>query len=85
MASKEDVCRKIESIIPQAGKCGIDFLVEYDKANHAWAVDMKDGDHHLKTFVEDVEAEECLDKDRCIPLSLQIGQLKNNLKLYHQS
>lgn len=40
MASKEDICRKIEKIIPEAGKCGIDFKVDYDKANHCWAVDL---------------------------------------------
>ena len=85
MASKEDICRKIETIIPQAGKCGIDFLVEYDDTNHAWSVDLKDGRQHLRTFVDDGEAEDCLGKDRCIPLSLQIGQLKHNLELYHDS
>lgn len=85
MASKEDICKKIESILPQAGKCGIDFQVEYDNENHAWSVDLQDDKQHLKTFVEDVEAEDCLGKDRCVPLSLQIGQLKRNLGLYHQS
>jgi len=85
MASKEDVCKKIESIIPEAGKCGVDFQVAYDQDNHAWTVDLKDGNQHLKTFVEDVEAEDCLGKERCIPLSLQIGQLKHNLELYHNS
>jgi hypothetical protein len=85
MASKEDLCRKIETIMPEAGKCGIDFKVEYDKSNHCWAVDLEDGGHHLKTFIEDVEAQDCLGKEKCISVGLQIGQLKENLRMYNES
>lgn len=82
MATKEDICRKIEEVIPEAGKCNIDFRVDYDDEMQAWAVDLQDGNQHLKTFIEDIEAENCLDKDKCLSLGLQIGQLKQNLKLY---
>lgn len=85
MASKNDICRRIENIIPEAGKCGRDFSVEYDEQNRAWVVDLHEGDLHLRTFVEDVEATDCLERDHCIPLGLQIGQLKRNLDLYHES
>lgn len=85
MASKEDICRKIEEIIPEAGRCGRDFRVEYDQENHAWYVDLQQGRFHLGTFIEDTEARSCLDKEKCISLGLQIGQLKRNLKLYGQS
>ncbi|SHO48230.1 hypothetical protein [Desulfopila aestuarii] len=85
MALKEDICRKIEEIIPEAGRCGTDFSVEYDNRNHAWVVDLHQGRSHLKTFVEDTEAENCLTGDRCIPLGLQIGQLKRNIDLYRTS
>ena len=85
MASKKDICRKIEELIPEAGRCGIDFQVEYDDANHCWSVDLQEGDHHMRTFVEEFEAEDCLGKEKCIPLGLQIGQLKDNLKLYHDA
>jgi len=85
MASKEDICHKIEEIIPGAGRCGRDFSVEYDSRNHAWVVDLHQGRIHLKTFVEDTEVENCLAGDRCIPLGLQIGQLKRNIKLYKTS
>ncbi|WP_136798894.1 MULTISPECIES: hypothetical protein [Desulfosediminicola] len=84
MASKEDICRKIEQVIPEAGKCGIDYKVEYDDTNHCWAVDMQESGHHLKTFIEKFEAEECIGNEKCIPVGVQIGQLKENLKLYHK-
>lgn len=85
MATKEDICRKIEQVIPEAGRCGIDYSVEYDKKNHAWTVDLQSGQQHLKTFIEDDEAQNCVDKDRCIPVGLQIGQLKRNLRLFKHS
>ncbi|WP_136808616.1 hypothetical protein [Desulfosediminicola flagellatus] len=85
MATKEDICRKIEQVIPEAGKCGIDYSVEYDKINHAWSVDLQKGGQHLKTFIEDEEAQSCLNKDKCIPVGLQIGQLKRNLGLFKHS
>lgn len=85
MSSKEDICRKIEEIIPEAGKCGIDFKVEFDKLNHCWAVDLEEGGHHLKTFIEEFEVADCIGKDKCISIGLHVGQLKENLKKYHGS
>ncbi len=84
MASKQDLCRKIQEIMPEAGQCGIDFKVDYDKRNQCWAVDLQESGHHLKTFIDDVEAQDCLGKEKCISVGLQIGQLKENLKMYHQ-
>lgn len=85
MLSQEQICKKIEEILPEAGRCGRDFSVKYDEVNHAWAVDLHYGRKHLKTFVEDTEAESCLDKERCISLGLQVGQLKRNFDLYRES
>lgn len=82
MTTKNDICRKIEAIIPEVGKCNIDFSVEYDKKNQVWAVDLHEGKQHLKTFLEDNDAEDCVGKGKCIPLGLQIGELKRNLHLY---
>lgn len=85
MASKDDICRKIESVLPEAGRCGIDYSVEYDEQNRAWAVDLRKGEQHLTTYIEDAEATSCLENDKCIPLGLQIGQLKRNIDLLQKS
>ncbi len=82
MATKEDICHKIESVIPEAGSCGVDFFVEFDEKNQAWVVDLHQDRYHLETFVDTSEADACLEQGHCISLGLQIGQLKNNLKLY---
>ena len=39
MIAKEELCKKIEEVFPQAGACGIDFDVQYDEENKAWSVD----------------------------------------------
>lgn len=82
MATQQELCKKIESIHPDIGVCGIDFDVEYDEKAQAWAVDFHQGKQHLKTYVEDNEADSCLDKEKCLPLALQISQLRANFEKY---
>jgi hypothetical protein len=82
MVSKEQLCQKIEEMHPDMGACGIDFNVEYDEEAKAWFVDLRQGKQHLRTFIETNEADSCLEKDKCLPLSLQIGQLKSNFEKY---
>ena len=81
MATREELCRKIEEVFPKAGACGIDFEVEYDEDVSAWAVDLHRGEHHLRTFIETEEADSCLAGKKCIPLGMQIAQLKHNFDL----
>lgn len=82
MVTRKQICSKIESIHPDMGVCGRDYEVSFDRKQKAWSVDYHEGKHHLKTFLEADEADSCLEKDRCIPLALQVGQLKENFKKY---
>lgn len=82
MVNKEQLCKKIEAMHPDMGACGIDFEVEYDTHAEAWFVDLHHGKQHLRTFIETDEADSCLEKGKCMPLSLQIGQLKSNFEKY---
>ena len=81
MVTKQEICKKIEEVFPEAGVCGIDFDVEFDDKNKAWSVDLHHGSHHLKTFLEIDEAASCIEGEKCIPLGIQIGQLKRNFEL----
>ena len=81
MITKQDICQKIQEVFPEAGACGIDYDVEFDSKNQAWTVDLHHGSHHLKTFIEIDEANSCLKGKSCLPLGLQIGQLKRNFDL----
>lgn len=80
MTTREELCKKITEVFPDIGVCGIDLDVSFDEKNKAWAVDLKKGEHHLKTFLEISEAESCLAGKQCISLGLQVAQLKENIK-----
>lgn len=81
MVTKQELCKKIEEVFPNAGVCGVDIDVEYDETVKAWAVDMHHGHHHLRTFIEIEEADDCLGGKSCIPLGMQVAQLKRNFEL----
>jgi len=80
MHSKEELCEKIKAVFPEIGACGINLKVDYDEQNKAWVVDLKKDQHELKTFLEDSEAQECMDGKQCVSLGLQIGQLRKNIE-----
>ncbi len=80
MYTKEQLCKKITEVFPDIGACGINISVEYDTANQAWAVDLKKGDHELKTFLDEPEADTCMAGKQCVSLGLQIAQLRKNIE-----
>ncbi|MHB1014511.1 MAG: hypothetical protein ACYC2W_04415 [Desulfurivibrionaceae bacterium] len=80
MHTKEELCEKIKAVFPEIGACGIDLMVDYDKQNKAWVVDLKKDRHELKTFLEESEAQQCMDGKQCVSLGLQIGQLRKNIE-----
>jgi hypothetical protein len=81
MITKTELCNKIQDVYPEAGVCGVDFDVDYDHSANAWVVDLHQGSHHLKTFIETDDASNCLEGKKCLPLGLKIAQLKYNFGL----
>ncbi|OGR05055.1 MAG: hypothetical protein A2520_09440 [Deltaproteobacteria bacterium RIFOXYD12_FULL_53_23] len=79
MPTKEELCEKIKAVFPEIGACGINLMVDYDGNNKAWVVDLKKDEHELKTFLEESEAQECMDGKQCVSLGIQIGQLRQNI------
>jgi hypothetical protein len=79
MIDKGKLCEKIREIYPDIGECGIDVDVEYDDNQKAWVVDLKKDKHELKTFLEDSDAELCLDGKQCVSLGIEIAQLRGNI------
>ncbi len=79
MVDKNELCEKIRSIYPDIGECGIAVNVEYDEKNNRWVVDLIQGDRELKTFLEDGDAEKCLNDIQCVSLGVEIAQLKGNI------
>lgn len=80
MYDKNQLCRKIRSIYPDIGDCGIDIKVKYSSEQKTWVVDLKKDNHQLKTYLEPEDAKLCMDGKHCIGLGLQIYQLRDNIK-----
>jgi hypothetical protein len=80
MVDKNELCEKIRSIYPDIGECGIAVNVDYDEKNKRWVVNLKQGEHELKTFLEDGDAEKCLNGIQCVSLGVEIAQLKGNIE-----
>jgi hypothetical protein len=82
MTTSRDICKLIQKVDPELGECGVDFNVHLDRKNNAWVIDYHQNGHHLRTFVENQEADDCINGNKCIPLGLQVGQLKYNFNKY---
>ena len=80
MIDKEALCKKIIDMYPDIGQCGIDVQVEYDETQKRWVVDLKKNGHELKTFLEDGDAEKCLEGIQCVSLGIEIAQLRGNIE-----
>ena len=80
MFKKDELCKKNQEIYPDVGKCGIDVDVDYDKTEQTWVVNLKSGKKELKTFLEQKDAELCMDGKQCVSLGIEINQLKDSIE-----
>jgi hypothetical protein len=82
MISKTQLCEKIIEIYPDIGKCGIDVDVAYDDELQRWVVGLEKDHHHVKTFLENGDAELCLTGKQCVSLGIEINQLRDTAERY---
>jgi len=80
MYDKEELCKKITELYPDIGECGIDVNVSYDDEKNAWVVDLVKDNHELKHYLDLPEANNCMEGDKCVPLGLEIAQLRKNIE-----
>ena len=78
--NQKELCDKIQQLYPEIGKCGIDLTVDYDKRQKAWVVDLKKDNHELKHFLENPDADACIEGKQCVALGLEIAQMVKNIK-----
>jgi hypothetical protein len=79
MYDKNALCDKIRELYPDIGECGIDINVDYDNDQKTWTVQLKKDHIKLKTFLEDQDADLCMDGKQCVSLGLEIAQLKSTI------
>ena len=80
MYDKKELCEKIRGLYPDIGECGIDVDVDYDEEQKSWTVNLKKDRIELKHFLEDKDAELCMEGTQCVSLGLEIAQLKDNIE-----
>jgi hypothetical protein len=80
MIDKRELCEKIREIYPSIGQCGIDVDVDYDNSQNRWVVELKKEDQHLKTYLEQGDAEFCMTGKQCVGLSIEINQLQDSME-----
>lgn len=80
MHDKKKLCKKITSLYPDIGECGIDVAVDFDKEKDVYIVDLKKDVHELKHHLEQKDADDCMQGKQCVALGLEIAQLKKNIK-----
>jgi hypothetical protein len=82
MVDKEALCKKIESIYPDIGECGIDVNVDYNDELKSWAVYLKKGNQEVKHYLDENDAALCMDGKQCVSLGIEISQLKDMSERY---
>ena len=82
MYDKEALCKKIQSVYPDIGECGIDVKVEYDEEKKVWAVYLKKDNNTVKHYLEETDAALCMDGKQCVSLGLEIAQLKDTAERF---
>jgi hypothetical protein len=80
MFNSKHLCKKITTIYPEIGACGIDIDVARDLKEDTWVVHLKKGSHSLKHFLELKDAKCCMDDKQCVALGLEISQLMKNIE-----
>ena len=80
MYEKKELCKKIQEIYPDIGECGIDVDVNYDESEKSWVVNLKSGKKELKTYLEDKDADLCMEGKQCVALGIEINQLKDSIE-----
>jgi len=81
MINKKELCEKITQLYPDIGECEIDINVDYDEEQKSWVVDLKKDRLELKTFLENGDAELCMEGKQCVSLGIEIAQLRDNIKM----
>ena len=77
---RQELCKKIQEIYPDIGECAINVDVEYDEGKKAWVVHLEKDGKRLDTYLEDQDAQSCMEGRQCVSLGLQISQLVQNIK-----
>jgi hypothetical protein len=75
VTKKQELCEKIIELYPDIGLCGIDVVVDFDRAYKKWVVNLKEGGRKRKTYLDDEDVQLCMRGKQCVSLGMEIAQL----------
>ncbi|MGM0655308.1 MAG: hypothetical protein ACQETR_08315 [Thermodesulfobacteriota bacterium] len=78
--NKKELCKKIEQVYPDIGKCGIDLDVTYDNDSSRWKILLKKDKESVETFLEPGDAQLCMEGHWCVILGIEISRLKDSIE-----
>ena len=76
MLDKAKLCDKIREMYPDMGVCDKDLNVDWDSEKQAWVVDFNKGPFRLRHYLDDEDADACLDRDQCVSLGIEFAQFR---------
>jgi len=75
MLDPTELCRQIKQIHPEINQQDIQVEVRFDPLHNDWVIDLKLRNHHLLTYLDPDEADQCMRGQACASLNLQIDLL----------
>ena len=78
MYNAKMLCEKITELYPEIGTCGINIDVMRNTRENTWVVNLKKDSYNLDHFLENIDADRCMDGKQCVALGLEIAQLMKN-------
>lgn len=71
---------KIHTMYPDIDKYGVTSSLTFDKGKNTYVLELRKDEHHLSTYIDQADADKCMDNIECIHLGVQIGQFMENFK-----
>lgn len=72
---------KIMEMYPDITKHGISVSLDFNKEKNAYIVKFKKNKHELTTHLEKKDADDCMDKIKCVYLGVQVAQFIKNFEI----
>ena len=76
----DEVKAKINKMYPKIDEHGVASTVTFDQEKKTYVLELKKDAHHLSTYIDESDADKCMDGVECIHLGVQIGQFLENFK-----
>lgn len=74
--SKEELCERIKYIHPDMAAHDIHVDVDWDKDKRCWRVDMHKGGNRISAWLDETEADMCMENKMCAGLLAEIAEIK---------